>query len=676
LTFLIADTFTAALARLQNEDQKLVKTTIFDLQVNPANPGHSMERLSRAKDSRFWSVRVSRDIRIIVHRSDSSLMVCYVDHHDDAYRWAEKRRVETHPRTGAVQMVEIRESIREVETFEQVVKQAPAPPLPALFSSLTIEELLSYGVPEDWADEVLSWTEEDLLGKGSSLPSEASEALLQLATGGRPSPQPVLPTGADPFTHPDSQRRFRVMDSLEELKEALEYPWDKWAVFLHPDQRRIVEADWNGPARVSGSAGTGKTVVALHRAVHLLRANPDARVLLTTFSPLLAKLLMNKVQRLLASDPRLGERIEAADLDTVGARLAQSSLGPIKLVDAETVQSWIIEARELTPCPQSDRFIFAEWSDVVDAWQVKTWEEYRDIRRLGRKTRLPESQRLVLWEIYERVLERLRQEGCLTLSAVFTNLAEAVKQRPRPPFDFVVVDEAQDLSIAQLKFLAAMGDGRSNSLFFAGDLGQRIFQQPFSWKSLGVDVRGRSKTLKVNYRTSHQIRSQADRLLGPVVSDVDGNEESRKGTVSVFNGPVPEVICAESEANEAASVSDWFKSLAAKSVNAEEMAVFVRSKAELDRAEDAVRLSGLNGVFVGTMHDAKGLEFRAVAVMACDDEVIPLQSRVAEVGDNADLEEVYTTERHLLYVAATRARDHLLLTSGSLPSEFLEDFSG
>jgi superfamily I DNA/RNA helicase len=251
-----------------------------------------------------------------------------------------------------------------------------------------------------------------------------------------------------------------------------------------------------------------------------------------------------------------------------------------------------------------------------------------------------------------------------------------MKQRPRPPFDYVVVDEAQDLSVAQLKFLAAMGDGRANSLFFAGDLGQRIFQQPFSWKSLGVDVRGRSKTLKVNYRTSHQIRSQADRLLGSVVSDVDGIEESRKGTVSVFNGPVPEVVCAESEAEEAAWVSAWLKSRAAEGVNAEEMAVFVRSKAELTRAEGSARASGLGGVFVGTMHDAKGLEFRAVAVMACDDEIIPLQSRIDEVGDNADLEEVYTTERHLLYVAATRARDHLLLTSSSRPSEFLDDFRG
>jgi superfamily I DNA/RNA helicase len=255
-------------------------------------------------------------------------------------------------------------------------------------------------------------------------------------------------------------------------------------------------------------------------------------------------------------------------------------------------------------------------------------------------------------------------------------------------FDFAVVDEAQDIGVAHLRFLAALGGDRPNALFFAGDLGQRIFQQPFSWKSLGVNVQGRSRTLRVNYRTSHQIRMQADRLLGPVVADVDGNSEDRSDTISVFNGPPPAVRSLKSEADEIKAVGAWISDQARAGVLPHEFGVFVRSDAQLERAQAAVKEAGVafkvldeqvqtaaGHVSIGTMHLAKGLEFRAVAVMACDDEIIPLQERIEAVGDDADLQEVYDTERHLLYVACTRARDHLLVTSVAPVSEFLDDFT-
>jgi superfamily I DNA/RNA helicase len=230
---------------------------------------------------------------------------------------------------------------------------------------------------------------------------------------------------------------------------------------------------------------------------------------------------------------------------------------------------------------------------------------------------------------------------------------------------------------------------RPNALFFAGDLGQRIFQQPFSWKSLGVDIRGRSRTLRVNYRTSHQIRSQSDRLLGPVVTDVDGNTEDRSDTVSVFNGPLPTIQSFKTDAEEIEAVSSWISERTKEGLLAHEFGVFVRSAAQLDRARAAVEKTGLahkildeqvettsGHVSISTMHLAKGIEFRAVVVMACDDEIIPLKERIETVGDDADLQEVYDTERHLLYVACTRARDHLLATSVEPASEFLDDMRG
>lgn len=252
-----------------------------------------------------------------------------------------------------------------------------------------------------------------------------------------------------------------------------------------------------------------------------------------------------------------------------------------------------------------------------------------------------------------------------------------------------MIDEAQDVSVAQLRFLAAIAGQRPNGLFFAGDLGQRIFQTPFSWKSVGVDVRGRSRSLSINYRTSHQIRAQADRLLGPEVADVDGNVETRKGTISVFNGPAPVVKGFKSEKAEAAAVGDWLKDCLGRGVPPQEMAIFVRSDAQISRAREAADHAGLPFVVldekvensqaaasISIMHLAKGLEFRVVAVMACDDEVIPLQDRIESVSENSDLEEVYNTERHLLYVACTRARDQLFVSGMEPTSEFLQDLAG
>ena len=688
MQFRIADTFTDSLAKLTGNEQKAVKTTAFDLQLNPAQPGLQFHKLERSQDPRFWSVRVSRDVRMIVHRARNSLMLCYVDHHDNAYQWAERRKLETHPRTGAAQLVEVRKTVREVTVPSYAASEQEVSPKPPLFSDISENDLLGYGVPAEWLDDVRNANEDNFLELTDHLPSEAGEALLELAVGG--TPQVVKPVAAiaDPFEHPDAQRRFRSMTNVEELERALEYPWEKWAVFLHPAQRQVVEKDYGGPSRVAGTAGTGKTIVAIHRAVFLARTNPDARVLLTTFSDTLADVLRTKLRRLIYNEPRLAERLEVEAIDRVGERLFRAQIGPPKIATQDLVRDLLARAASdaETPHKFSPRFLLSEWENVVDAWQLDHWEAYRDLKRLGRKTRLPVEQRSTLWSIFGWVKAELRDRGLLTRTDMFSSLAATLKDRRNPPFDFVIVDEAQDISVAQLRFLAALGAHRPNSLFFAGDLGQRIFQTPFSWKALGVDVRGRSQTLKLNYRTSHQIRMQADRLLGPEVADVDGNVEDRRGTVSAFNGEPPAIHLFETEQEEGAAIATWLREHRDSGVGAREMAIFVRSGKELDRARRAVRDAGFSFqvldervetnkdcVSISTMHLAKGLEFRAVAVMACDDEVIPLQERIETVADDADLEEVYNTERHLLYVACTRARDYLMISGVTPASEFLDD---
>lgn len=242
MEFRTADTFTDSLAKLTGEEQKAVKTTAFDLQLNPASPGIQFHKLDKARDARFWSVRVGRDVRLIVHKTDASLLLCYVDHHDKAHQWAERRKLETHPKTGAAQLVEIRETVQEITVPKYVDVLQPAPPKPQLFAHLSHDELLGYGVPAQWIDDVRLANEDTVLQLAGHLPAEAAEALLELATGGTPQPATPAIIGADPFAHPDAQRRFRIMGDAEELESALEYPWEKWAIFLHPAQRQLGRA--------------------------------------------------------------------------------------------------------------------------------------------------------------------------------------------------------------------------------------------------------------------------------------------------------------------------------------------------------------------------------------------------------------------------------------------------
>ena len=463
-----------------------------------------------------------------------------------------------------------------------------------IFSELSDEELLSFGVPVEWLTDVKVATEDTLLLLTDHLPSEAAEALLELATGGNPRPTQLHPELNNPFDHPDAQRRFRVMANIEELSRALDFPWEKWTIFLHPEQRQLVERDYTGPARVSGSAGTGKTIVALHRAVHLARSHPEARVLLTTFSDTLANALRIKLKRLLGNEPLLAERIDVYSLNSIGLRLYKSLKGTATIAFQKIIRDLIEVAKETVGGNKfSLQFLLTEWDQVVDGWQLENWDEYRDVVRLGRKTRLLEEQRKVLWAIFNQVRAGLQEQKLTTYSSMFSELAVAITKNKHTVFDYAVVDESQDISVSHVRFFAALGGGRPNALFFAGDLGQRIFQQPFSWKSLNVDVRGRSRTLRVNYRTSHQIRIQADRLLQSVVTDVDGNSKNRSDTVSIFNGLPPTICSLKSEIEEIDKVSHWIKEQTKAGLLAHEFGVIVRSDVQLDRAVAAVKKAGL-----------------------------------------------------------------------------------
>ncbi len=680
MTLLLADSFTAALAKLPAQEAKAVKTTVFDLQLDPTGKGHSFHRIEGSKDPNFWSVRVNRDLRLIVHKSGDSMLVAYVGHHDPAYAWAERRRIEAHPTTGAIQIVEVRELVEEVAPpvtrSLDVVDSAPAHQ--PIFAALDDEALLGVGVPADWLSDVRRVGEDEFFTLAAHLPSEAAEALLDYAASGQ-LPLPTSAAPVDPYRHPDALRRIRPIADQEELEQALSFPWEKWGVFLHPAQRGAVDQDHKGPARVAGSAGTGKTVVALHRAVRLTRENPRARILLATFSDPLADALRKKLGVLAPETGGVVQRITVASFRGIAEQLFQLAHGRRPRIAPETLLRPLLSrfAGEAGVRGYSERFLLSEWTHVIDAWDIGSGDAYAQVQRMGRKSRLGPNQRARLWPVFDSVRREVNAQGYTSWARVFTKLADSYTEKAEKPFDHILIDEAQDLGPAELRFFAAIAPGGDNGLFFSGDLGQRIFQHPYSWKSLGIDVRGRSSTLKVCYRTSQQIRAASDRLLPERLRDVDGLEDERVGTISVFDGPPPQVeLCADDTA-EAQAVAAFLRSVREDGLAFEETGIFVRTPQQVERAKKAVAIAGLQEApAISVMHLAKGLEFRAVVVMACDEGIIPLDERVVDAADEAELDDIYETERRLLYVACTRARDRLFVCGVRPGSEFLRDLAG
>jgi mRNA-degrading endonuclease RelE of RelBE toxin-antitoxin system len=716
------DCFIEAYQRLTKDEQKLVHSTILELAMNPKGQGTNLHRIDKARDKNLWSCRVTRDIRIVLHQQDGRMTLLYVNHHDDAYSWAMNRVFKFDERTKGWKVVRFKEETVVVRTTVEAAPDVKRP-----YARYSDDALAATGASPGDFDNIRAATEDSIFDLGLSVTvlealfdslspvtpvfkassERAGHALRSdLATAAsvtrkekiQPVPEvvadatvssvvPVAPVAPVEPPPPVVYGTVVRVNSQEQLEAILSGQWEKWQIFLHPNQQELVEAHYPGPIRISGSAGTGKTIVALHRVNHLLRIRDDTRILLTTLSPALAGFLHARLRKLLADQPRLGERVEVASVDDYAQRLYKLHVGPFKLTSRETLVQWITEACQATGDPKMrPLFLLNEWEDVVDAQQLITLEQYQVAERLGRKIRLSTERRQALWAVFAQVWAKLKDSGTMTTAGLYHRLIVALEKLPSSPVDHIVVDECQDLNHGQVRFLAALGRNRANALFFTGDIGQRIFQQPFSWKAQGIDLRGLTKTLRVNYRTSQQIRKVADRLLESAIIDADGELIDRSKTISAFGGVEPVIKVFENKAAEQAAVVNFLHERIANGVKAHEMAIMVRDVQQLPRAQSVAQAAGLAAVVLdqrlatlagslnlSTMHLAKGLEYRAVVVMACDDDVIPSPARLESVGDPGDFKEAYELERHLLYVACTRARDYLFVTGVNPASEFLAD---
>jgi superfamily I DNA/RNA helicase len=328
-------------------------------------------------------------------------------------------------------------------------------------------------------------------------------------------------------------------------------------------------------------------------------------------------------------------------------------------------------------------FLWAEWDGVVDYWGIGSEEAYRHASREGRGTALSPQARSKLWPVFADVRAEMARQRVHTWSSLAYALASHLDSRGERPFTHVVADEAQDFGPCQLRLIRALASEARNDLTFAGDLGQQIYRRPFSWISMGIDIRGRSSRLRISYRTTDQIRTLAD---GVAAAAGDKNAEEARDALSVRAGPAPRLVEASSGAEEAAVIGRWMAACIRDGVRPEQIAIFARTTKTLERvAAKAAKIAGVpfvelkdadgptaGAVSLGTMHRAKGLEYRAVAVIGCSAGMVPLAKALEEAPDEAERDLVMKQERHLLYVALTRARDYLLVTWSGQRSPFLE----
>lgn len=677
---ILADTLTSSIQRLSVEERAAAKQSAFDFQVAPKSPGLQFHRIEKSKDKNFWSARIGSDLRLIIHKLNDVSVLCYAGHHDDAYRWAENRKLEAHPDTGAAQFVIIDERVEEV--VKRIVRHVEEDP--PVFGKFEREYLLALGVPEELLDAVKAISRGHLEELIPLLPEEATERLFQLADG-HPVPRPVKVSPLDPFAHPDAQRRFKVIDSADELRLALEAGWDKWVVFLHPSQRAAVDRSTTGPAKVSGSAGTGKTVVALHRAAHLVRANKKARVLLTTFSTTLAARLEQQMDLLIPRDHEDRKRITITHLHKLARDLwVEANRRALKVADDRTLLRHVEQAlRGAGEMSLAAPFVKAEWSAIINPHHLQTFDSYKAASRAGRGTPLGAKQKKAIWSVVEKLRASMGAAGLLTWDSLCHEAAAILARSASKRFDHVIADEVQDFGYADLVFLRALAPEGQNDLFLCGDVGQRIYRMRSSWAAAGVNVKGRSTRLKVNYRTTEQIRRFADRLMAAELADADGEIEARD-TVSLLSGPEPEVHGFPTVDEEIEGVAAWLKPLVGQGYQPRDIGIFGRTEVVVERAQHALDRCGVPWVnlqddealaegaaAVGTMHRAKGLEFKIVVAMGCEHGQLPLAAALSSQVDAADVESAREQERSLLYVSLTRARERALATYVGSPSVLL-----
>jgi superfamily I DNA/RNA helicase len=707
-------------------------------------PGLHIEPITNSADDKVRTGRVDQLYRAVLFKIPSSGEATYVFHgiwpHDDAIAVAKKTRLAVNPVNGIAEITTASEVPEPTPfpsaapTWQGVAEPSAAPPAvakPAPASLLvglgldrkTLVDVL--GIGESLAARALAVPDEDAL---VALAEHAVEwqglALIDLAAGCSVaevqdrlslSQQPAGTGESDSarlvkgLRHPAARMSFTWIESNDELRRVIEGgDFGAWRVFLHPEQRKYAERSYSGPFRLSGGAGTGKTVVLLHRARMLARRDPGSRVLLTTFTTNLADQLHTDLLRLdpaLALASGLGESgvfihgidalasavIRRADTDIAVDAEAVLGVGTQQVSGRTPNVAWrdaLDAAGRLLPSSlRSAAFLAAEYAQVVLPNRITSREAYYKVRRPGRGVALDRAKRAGVWDVIEAYRAQARIAGTVDFPEAATIAAAHLRRigdtRGEYVADHVLVDEGQDLGPAHWQLLRALVGERADDLFIAEDSHQRIYGQRIVLSRFGIRIVGRSQRLTLNYRTTAQNLAYAVTVLeGGTYVDLEEEPEMSSGYRSARSGPPPRLIaCAtlSEELDRAAELlSEWVEGVEAP----ETVAVLVREQRQRDRlvtglAERGVTIRAVDREHIKpgqpvtmTMHRAKGTEFSKVLLFGVNQGAIPRPLRDEQYAEDAWVDALLR-ERSLLYVAATRARDELAVSWSGEPSQLL-----
>ncbi|MFT3801169.1 MAG: AAA family ATPase [Burkholderiaceae bacterium] len=723
----LSNDFLIQLSKLPSAIHTKVMRWAIKFQADPTNSGINYENINGARDPNLKSVRIDQAWRGIVFKPSSGdvYVLLYVDHHDSAYRWAENRKLTINPVTGAMQLLTLEEVVEAPgnaggasaaspradaeaggtdRSSDALVSTNKAKSAEPLFAHLDDRELMSLGVPQELLASVRPITSDAELDRiQARLPVEAYEGLFLVAAGDSVSQilsaretrvDKVVDTEdfAAALATAESRSRFVVVSDDESLAAILNAPLDQWRVFLHPTQQKLAVGDRSGAVRVLGGAGTGKTVLAMHRAKWLAenRTNDDQKVLLTTFTRNLAGDIEQNLKTLCGA--RTLEKLEIRNLDAwVGQFMRSHKLEHRIVYDRKqegAAQAWqaALAIRE-TSLDLPKNFYEDELDHVVLAQGINTRDEYRKARRTGRGGLLSRANRDAVWPVFEEYRGQLASRKLKCVEDAYREiadmlLAEAEEREAKvrasestpgaddeasgSPYSAIVIDETQDFGPQALRLLRSMIPAGPNDLFFVGDGHQRIYtRHKAAMSKCGIDIRGRSRKLYINYRTTDEIRRQAVALLEDVeVDDLDDGHDENRRYRSLSHGPAPQIIRVNGLEAAHDKVRRFLTQWGIGQQGAEPMSFCV--VAQTEKARDALaqqlqstgtrttaitahsaHTSTAQAVHVATMHRAKGLEFDCVAVVA------PKRF--------LDSPGTFGNERQLLYVAMTRAKRGAML---------------
>lgn len=683
-----------AFARLPRSIQGKVTEFVNKFRNDPNSPGINYEKLANGTDSKIYSVRIDDTYRgIVVRQKESGVYILlWVDHHDEAYEWASRKRCDVNPKTGALQ-------VYDVQTF--AVEQ-PVTAAEPIFAGITDDQLLKLGVPEAQLRYIRSFTSvESFYQAEGTIPADVYEYLSWLTEGIGIDEvlelcieeQSVAETKTDDLAQaldmPATLKSFVVVDGEDELRRIMAEPLEKWRVFLHPTQRKIVRKNYSGAARVLGGAGTGKTVVAMHRAKQLAsRLDSHQRILFTTFTANLAADIRENLKKICSLEEL--RKIEVIHLDAwVNQFLKESGftaqIGYDEVIEPLWEQAVLLANNGLD---FDVNFYEEEWNRVVIAQEALSLEKYIKATRNGRGTRLDRKKRMLVWKVFDHYQNLMKEKQVRDINTAMyesTKLLQATGGRPR--YAHVIVDEGQDFSDNAYRLLRALaGEEHENDLFIVGDSHQRIYRNHPTLSKCGINVRGRSSILKINYRTTEEIRRYAFALLNGIsFDDLDEDVDLGDRCQSLTHGEKPIIRNFKDASDEFDFIVREIKKLQANGTALTDICIVARTRKLVDDYIAQLTKAGIrsyaikrnksddrtfDGLRIATMHRVKGLEFKYVFVAAVNSRIVPLSSAINKTDAVSEAESM-TAEKCLLYVAMTRAQKGAYITSYGKASEFI-----